>query len=41
MKYDMKDARDVAHIGQHIREGEAIVGQLEVTKTKKEEFPID
>lgn len=39
MKYDMKDARDVAHIGQHIHEGEAMVGQHEVIETKRKNFP--
>jgi hypothetical protein len=31
----MKDARDVAHTGQHIHEGEAMLGQHEVIETKR------
>jgi hypothetical protein len=38
MKYDMKDARDVAHIGQHTNEGEVMVGQHELIETKRKNF---
>jgi hypothetical protein len=39
IKYDMKDARDVAHIGQHINEGEVMVEQHKIIETKRKHFP--
>ena len=38
IKYDMRDARDVAHTGQRINEREFMVGQHEVIETKRKNF---
>jgi len=38
MKYDMQDARDVAHSGQRTNERKIMVGKHEVIETKRKNF---